>query len=227
MKSNFLAVSKIFNVWTFGMAIIRLCGRGCAHYSPATCWILSFHLTMTPPMRIVVALVALATLPCPAAPTLLPQPKSLTPGTGSLTIKTGNRVVAQGATLEPLAKILASDIERMHGVKLVAGPLPAAAGDIVLRLAPAAAEFKGIDAYRISVDKGVIVEGRTYQAVAMGMMTVLQALQNDGASLKIERMTVVDSADRAFRALQLSIRGAYHSPQWVKKGIDLTGVRLN
>ena len=96
-----------------------------------------------------------------------------------------------------------------------------AAGDIVLRLAPAAAELKGIDAYRISVDKGGIVEGGTYQAVAMGMMTVLQALQNDGASLKIERMTVVDSADRAFRALQLSIRAAYHSPSWVKKGIDL------
>ena len=181
-----------------------------------------FHTTMTPPIRMLVALVALATLPCHAAPlAFLPQPKSLTPGTGSLAIKTTNRVVAQSAELAPLAKILASDIERMHGVKLAAGPAPAVAGDIVLRLAPAAAELKGIDAYRISVDKGVIVEGKTYQAVAMGMMTVLQALQRDGDALKIERMTVVDSADRAFRALQLSIRGAYHSPQWVKKGIDL------
>ena len=176
---------------------------------------------MTPPIRVMIVLVALATLPCHAAPALLPQPKSLTPGNGSLALKTTNRVVAQSAELAPLAKILAADIERMQGVKLAADPAPAVAGDIVLRLAPAAAEFKGIDAYRISVDKGVIVEGKTYQAVAMGMMTVLQALQRDGDALKIERMTVVDSADRPFRALQLSIRGAYHSPQWVKKGIDL------
>jgi hypothetical protein len=157
----------------------------------------------------------------PTVPALLPQPKSLTPGTGSLTIKTGNRVVALSTELAPLTEILASDIGRMHGVKLDTGPPPSAAGDIGLRLVPAGAKLEGIDAYRISVDKGVIVEGRTYQAVAMGMMTVLQALQRDGDALRIARMAVMDSADRAFRGLQLSIRGGYHSPAWVKKGIDL------
>jgi len=156
-----------------------------------------------------------------AVPALLPVPKSLTPGNGSLTLGAGNRVVAQGAALEPLAKILASDIERMHQVKLAAGPAPAAPGDIVLRLSGEDSALKGTDAYRIAVDKGVLVEGKTYQAVAMGMMTVLQALHKDGAGLKIERMTVADSADRALRALQVSIRGGYHSPAWVKKVIDL------
>lgn len=156
-----------------------------------------------------------------AAPALLPFPKSVIPGNGSLAIRAENRVVAQTPALDPLAGILAADIERLHHVKLATGKAPAAAGDILLRLAGDDASFKGADAYRVTVDKGVLVEGRTYQAVAMGMMTVLQALQPDGAGLKIERMTVKDFGDRELRALQVSIRGGYHSPAWVKKAIDL------
>lgn len=178
---------------------------------------------MIPNNRFIAALVATVTaiLPMRAAPALLPLPKSITPGNGSLAIPAGSHIVAQGAGLAPLADILAADIERMYGVKLAVGQAPPVAGDIVLRVAAAAPALKGADAYRVSVDKGVLVEGKTYQAVAMGMMTVLQALQNSGTSLTIPRMTVTDFADRDFRALQLSIRGGYHSPAWVKKGIDL------
>ena len=172
-------------------------------------------------IRITSLLAALAVIPCHAAPALLPQPKSITPGNGSLTIPAAGRIVAQGAGLEPLAKILAGDIELMCHVKLPTGQAPVAPGDIVLRLVADSPALKGSDAYRVSVDKAVLVEGKTYQSVAMGMMTVLQALQNDGAALTIPRMTVTDFADRDLRALQVSIRGGYHSPAWVKKVIDL------
>lgn len=149
------------------------------------------------------------------------MPKTITPGAGCLAIPPGCRIVAQSAELEPLAKLLAADIALVHRVKLATGQAPAAAGDLVLRLATKTGTLTGADAYRISVDQGVLVEGQTYQAVAMGMMTVLQALQPDGAGLKLERMTVTDFADRSFRALQVSIRGGYHSPAWVKKVINL------
>lgn len=172
-------------------------------------------------VRVLLVLVAAAAQPCHAAPALLPIPKSVTPGSGDLTLPAAARIVAQTAALEPLAKILASDIERVHGVKLATGQAPTTAGDIVLCLAADAPALKGADAYRIAVDKGVLVEAGTYQAVAMGMMTVLQALHAEGTALKIERMSIADSADRELRALQVSIRGGYHSPQWVKKVIDL------
>ena len=159
--------------------------------------------------------------PGPTAPAFVPRPKSVTPGNGTLAIPPTCRIVAWDAALAPLAEILAADIERMFRVKLATGQPPAVAGDIVLRLAPDAALPNGADAHRISVDKGVLVEGKTYQSVAMGMMTVLQALDPDGAALRIGRMTVDDFGDRAFRALQVSIRGGYHSPAWVKKAIDL------
>jgi hypothetical protein len=159
--------------------------------------------------------------PLNAAPAILPQPKVITLGNGSLSLRAGSRIVAQGADLEPLAKVFASDIERVHRVTLPTGSAPAAAGDIALRLVADNPKLKGPDAYRISVGKTVAIEGGTYQAVAFGMMTVLQTLERDGDGLKIAHMTVEDAADRAFRALQVSIRGGYHSPQWVKKVIEL------
>ena len=178
---------------------------------------------MTATARVVVCVFVsmAAALQPQAALALLPQPKALTPGSGSLAIPATSRIVSQGTGLEPLADILASDIARVHGVQLATGQAPPAAGDIVLRLVTDAPALLGTDAYRVTVDQGVRVEGRTYQAIAMGMMTVLQALQTDGGALTIERMAVADFADRAFRALQVSIRGGYHSPQWVKKVIDL------
>ena len=172
-------------------------------------------------IRITTLLAACAVIPCLATPALLPQPKSITPGSGSLTIPAAGRIVPQGTGMEPLAKILTGDIELMYHVKLPTVQAPVTPGDIVLRLVPDSPEFKGSDAYRVSADKAVLVEGKTYQAVAMGMMTVLQALQNDGTALTIPRMTVTDFADRDLRALQVSIRGGYHSPAWVKKVIDL------
>ena len=176
---------------------------------------------MSSAFPMILALVAAAAFPCYAAPALMPLPKFITPGNGSLVIPAAGRIVALDPALEPLARILASDIERMLRVKLANGHAPVEAGDIVLQLRPASTELKGSDAYRISVDTAVLVEGRTYQAVAMGMMTVLQAMESDGGGLKIARMTVMDFADRDLRALQVSIRGGYHSPAWVKKVIDL------
>ena len=185
-----------------------------------------FHqIDMIATIRILLPLLAcwlgLSLQPLSAAPAILPQPKAITLGNGNLSLRAGSRIVAQGAGLEPLAKVFASDIERVHRVALPTGQAPAVAGDIMLRLVPDDPKLKGLDAYRISVGETVTIEGGTYQAVAFGMMTVLQALEKEGDGLKIARMTVEDDADRTFRALQVSIRGGYHSPQWVKKVVDL------
>ena len=154
-------------------------------------------------------------------PALLPQPKAITFGNGKLSLPATSRIVTQGNGLEPLAKVVASDIERVHGVTLAAGQTPAVAGDILLRLVTDDPKLKGPEAYRISVGETVTIEGGTYQAVAFGIMTVLQALEKEGDGLRIARMTIEDAAGRAFRGLQVSIRGGYHPPQWVKRVIDL------
>ena len=152
---------------------------------------------------------------------LLPQPKSVGLRKGSLSIRPTNHVVARGVGLEPLAKILSSDIQRVHQVLLPVGQSTPQKGDIMLELVPNDPKLKGPDAYRISVDDTVTIEAGSYPAAAFGMMTVLQTLESDGDGLKIPRMTIADNADRAFRGLQVSIRGGYHPPEWVKRVIDL------
>jgi len=46
-------------------------------------------------------------------------------------------------------------------------------------------------------------------------------MRKQGDGLVLPRMTVRDDADRAFRALQVDIKTGYHSPEWVKRAIDL------
>lgn len=180
-------------------------------------------MTLTHPLGLILSLavVMAGALPSRAAPAIIPRPKQVTPGTGSLLLPAESRIIATADALKPLAAVLASDIAKLHGVTLATATAPARAGDIVLRLSPGAPAAVEADAHRIAVDTMVTVEGGTYQAVAMGMMTVLQALRNEGGTLTIGRMTVDDFADREFRGLQVSIRGAYHPPRWVKKAIDL------
>lgn len=151
---------------------------------------------------------------------IIPWPKKVELLDGQLDLASA-RIVAGTPSLLPLAAILASDIQQVYQVALSPVQSAAAAGDIVLRLVTDDPALAGADAYRITVDDRVTVEGKTYQSVAFGMMTVLQVLHREGPALRIERMTVEDDADRAFRGLQVSIRAGYHPPAWVKKVIDL------
>jgi hypothetical protein len=161
------------------------------------------------PLRIPFAIVLSATgwSQLLSAPAILPQPRTITLGNGSLSIRAGNRIVAEEVVLEPLAKVFASDIQRVHGLRLSTGRKPAA-GDIALRLVVDDPKLKGHDAYRISVGKKVIIEGGTYPAIAFGMMSVLQAFENDGDGLKIPQMSVEDDADRALTSARFTGKAA-------------------
>ena len=157
-----------------------------------------------------------------AGPAIIPTPKFVQLAGGQVRIDASNKILAGAEQLGPLAKILAGDIEKVHGLKLAAGGAKdGAKGDIVLRLVKNDPKVRGLDAYRVVVGDKVVVEGDNYDAVAMGMMTVLQALRKDAGGLTIPRMTVLDNADRMFRALQVDIRSGYHPPEWVKRAIDL------
>ena len=156
------------------------------------------------------------------APAIIPTPKSLKLTGGDLRIGASGRVVYEQAELAPLATILAGDIRRIHGVRLeTCRATDAPTGGIRLRLVHGDSRVKGLDAHRVVVDSGAVVAGENYNAVAFGMMTVLQAMRKQGDGLLVPRMTVLDDADRAFRALQLDIKTGYHSPEWVKRAIDL------
>ena len=163
----------------------------------------------------------LAPVTVAAEPELVPRPKSLVVAEGTLLIPPEARIVAASEELEPLARILAADVARLTGVALATARPPVRAGDILLRTRGDDPKLRGSDAHRIVVAEHAVVEGEDYGAVAFGTASIMQAVERGGAGLSLPRMTIEDDADRAFRGLQVSVRGGYHRPDWVRKVIDL------
>ena len=125
-------------------------------------------------------------------------------------------------SLKPLGEILAGDFVKMFGAAKPAVVVGAPKqGGIGLQLVKNEGKFKSPDAYTLDIGTTATVKGGSYQAIAFGMMTVLQSVQVDGKALALPKLAIEDDAERAFRAMQLSIRDGYHSPEFVKKGIDL------
>ena len=131
-------------------------------------------------------------------------------------------ITVSDKSLKPLGDVLANDIVTLYRATrpTVAVGVPKA-GDIFLKLVKGNPKYKSIDAYTLNIDKTATVEGGSYQAIAFGMMTLVQALHDEGKGLSLPKLLIQDDADRPFRALQLDIRIGYHPPEFVKKGIDL------
>ncbi len=155
------------------------------------------------------------------APALIPAPKSIKLAGGTLAVSPESRVTYSDNRLKPLAEIFAADIKRVHGLVLTVAKGKPGKGDIGLQLVKMEAVAGHYDSHTVLVDDRATLQAASYNDIAMGMMTLLQAASGDAKGLTIPKMTIQDYADRAFRGLQVSIRGGYHSPDWVKKVIDL------
>jgi len=152
---------------------------------------------------------------------IIPQPKTVTLKKGILPLGLTTRIACETKELLPLGRLLADDFRKIAGVGMTVEKGRARKGDIALRLVRRDPVLASPDAYRITIDTSAVVEGGTYNAVAFGMMTLLQVMQETPEGVSLPCLKIEDKADRAFRALQVSIRGGYHSPQWVKKVIDV------
>jgi len=157
-----------------------------------------------------------------ASPLFLPEPKKMTLSSGQILLGPAAAITVSDESLKPLGEVLAADLETIYGAKKPTVKVGAPkAGDIFLKLVKGNPKYKSMDAYTLTIDKAAAVEGGSYQAIAFGMMTLVQAVQKDGKGLSLPKLTIEDDADRPFRALQLDIRAGYHSPEYIKKGIDL------
>ena len=155
-------------------------------------------------------------------PAVLPVPKKLEMAAGQVPLGPAITISVSDESLKPLGEILAGDFVKMFGAAKPAVVVGAPKqGGIGLQLVKNEGKFKSPDAYTLDIGTTATVKGGSYQAIAFGMMTVLQSVQVDGKALALPKLAIEDDAERAFRAMQLSIRDGYHSPEFVKKGIDL------
>ena len=171
------------------------------------------------------------------APQLVPLPKSLTLGQGVLTLNKDSHISVSSKELEPLAKLLASEIQQFAGVILSTEERRPDGGgarpigyhypvDITLELDP---KLKGeaytLDARETATPAGpmgsVTVAGGTYQSVASGTVTLLQALRGADAALTVPQMKIADAPVYPYRGVLIDLARKYHSPGGIEQVIEL------
>ena len=142
---------------------------------------------------------------------LVPLPKSFQAGDGAMPLTAQTRIVAADPALQPLAVVLADELELLTGLRLSPNNVaqPPEKGDIVLRIN---AQLRADDdmvtvrkegesavlvrtrdhAHTIAVTDTAVVEGSDYRAVCAGTATLLQAIVKGEAGHAVPRMTVKD-----------------------------------
>ena len=149
---------------------------------------------------------------------LVPWPKSVTMGTGDFAITSSTRIVAEDASLLPLAQVMAKDMFMATGLTLTALQGTAAAGDIALRVNPS---LTG-EAYTLVVDgSNIALSGGTYQAAAWASVTLLQALDTSGTPVKVAQMSIADQPAAPLRTVMWDIARFFHPLETLYELVDL------
>jgi hexosaminidase len=150
-------------------------------------------------------------------PSLVPWPRTLAMGQGSLALTPHSRVIAQDPLLAPLAQVFSEEIELITGLHLATGTGMPGRGDIVLALD---AEFTK-ERYKVVVADNATVQGGNYGAVAMGTVTLLQALKAEDGGTSIPRLSLTDEPAAAYRGLLIDVARRYHSIENLKQIVQL------
>jgi hexosaminidase len=149
---------------------------------------------------------------------LVPWPQKIDQGAGALELSGSTRIATEDATLLPLAKVLSEEFAASTGGKFEAVAEKPNAGDISLLID---SSLKG-EAHTVTVDdKGAVVRGGNYQAVALGTTTLLQAVQKDGEKLSLPAMKIEDHPTANFRGLLLDVARQPHSIANIKQIVNL------
>lgn len=164
------------------------------------------------------ALVATAAVAAPegAICNLIPWPRKIELKEGQLRLDSA-RIVATTPALLPLAKIFANEIAATTGLRLPAVSGQSKDGDIVLR---SDASLKD-EAYRLNIGNQAVVTGGNYGAVAMGTVSLLQAITGQGAEAALPRLLLEDSPDKSYRGLLIDVARQYHTIDSLKQIVDL------
>ncbi len=148
---------------------------------------------------------------------IVPWPKSVTMQGGTVALTGASRVTTASNELMPLAKVLAEEISAVTGLTLAPATGAARPGDIELSLDPS---LKG-ESYSLNVGDHAIVRGGTYGAVALGTVTLLQAMEGEGGKVSLPRLIVSDQPQSEFRGLMIDVARQFHSIENLKQIVQM------
>jgi len=149
---------------------------------------------------------------------LVPWPKTVTMGTGTFVVTAATRIVAEDASLLPLAQVMAKDLFMAAGLTVTTLQGTASSGDIALRVNPI---LTG-EAYTLEVNaSNIILSGGTYQAAAWASVTLLQALDTSGTPAKVAQMSIADQPAAPLRTVMWDVARYFHPLETLYELVDL------
>lgn len=138
-------------------------------------------------------------------PNIVPKPKLGTMAEGVMALTAKSRIIATDKRLEPLALVLADEVEMITGLKLTTATGAGRPGDIVLKINPQVRADEDIltvqnqkigrtrdYAHAIEISDMATVVGWDYRAVCEGTATILQSITGKGGQFTLPRMKVKD-----------------------------------
>ncbi|MEX0776633.1 MAG: family 20 glycosylhydrolase [Phycisphaeraceae bacterium] len=148
----------------------------------------------------------------------VPWPRTVAVGQGAMALGPPTRIVATDAALVPLARILSGELFLITGRIFETAQGAPRDGDIALALDPA---LKRED-YTLVVGKRADVRGGNYNAVAMGTVTLLQAIQTgaDGR-VALPTMRITDGPHFEYLATMIDTARKPHSIQVLRQCVDI------
>ena len=149
---------------------------------------------------------------------LIPWPKTVTMGSGDFPVTGSTRIVAEHASLLPLAQVMARDFFMATGLTLTTLQGVAQAGDIALRIN---GTLTG-EAYTLDINgTNIVLSGGNYQAAAWASVTLLQALNTTGTPVKVPQMLIADQPAAPLRSVMWDIGRFFHPLETLYEFVDL------
>jgi len=148
---------------------------------------------------------------------LVPYPAALERQAGALVLTATSRIVATDPRLEPLARLLSDEILTLHGLALATARDAPGLGDIVLGINPA---LTG-EAQTLEIGERALVQGANYGAVALGTVTLLQAMTGGKDHWELPRMKIRDAPAYGYRGLMIDTARNAHSIDNLKQTVLL------
>jgi hexosaminidase len=160
----------------------------------------------------------LCTIPGNAELNLVPYPRYVHQQSGTLSFSAPFNIFAYDSSLAPLRFVLEEELYRITGIPQGLSKHPHAGPFIFLRLS---SSLTG-EAYRVTINDTITVEGGNYTAVAMGTVTLLQLLKTvNSGKYSLPRLTITDAPFTGYRGLMVDVGLRWHPSENLKPVIDL------
>lgn len=148
---------------------------------------------------------------------LIPSPKHLKQGEGTLNLPADAKIAVRDPKLQPLAEVLAQQIFLRTGERFEVVEKEMEEAGIVLSTNPA---FES-EAYTIDIDRTTELVGKDYRAVAWSTATLIQLVEKHETGVALPRLSIKDAPDYKYRGVLIDLARRHHPLHTVKQAIAM------